>query len=720
MLDKKAFLSKQEDVVQKFLTRSDLSIYKHLFETSPHGLAIVSPSGSCIKVNHKFCAILGYPEQNFPDPIESSFHIKDLKLNKHELEPLIYGKIDTYKVEKNVNSLLWISIDASIFLYEEVPFISLSIENITSRKLNEVKIKEELQFFKSFQIYNNLPIISCDLEGHIVFTNTAVGIKLGYRKEELLNQPLTNFTIQQNINDYIKKHKVILDGEIYTHVKEIDIICKNGQTLSIEMKFLPIYVDDKLAGSHVIFWEASEYRSALNLIHHYNGLIFKCKKIDGEFIYTTFAGSIMKREKLELKNLVGKKISDFFNGSELKRVEKYYSQAWEEQKIVSFEGIYLKNTYFLVTLKPVLKNGDTIEVVGTYTEITNLDHSRIRYQSLLNNSIVGIFLYQDGEFSFVNARLCEMYGYSHNELLEKNILDLFVTEERNVIQRNLQKLMDGYINKFEMKCKGLHKKNTIISLKLQFSLMEFQDKPMIIGIIDDVTETKLQKTTKQSIVSQLAAGFAHEIRNPLTTLKGFVRIMELNMKNKNCPDTLKHIDIMKSELEHIHVITNKFLSLAKPQVVELEKHDLHKIVKDVISSMKKDAGKHNIQIHLKIKTKLMYIRCDEKLLKKCFRNIIGNSIDAMPNGGNIVVKIKSICNKLIVCVQDEGNGISSERLAKLGEPFYTTKEKGTGLGLMMCYKILEAHHGKIHISSRINEGTTVEIYLPDLEGVYLN
>ncbi|NDI34523.1 PAS domain-containing sensor histidine kinase [Chengkuizengella sediminis] len=720
MLDKKAFLSKQDDVVQKFLTRADLSIYKQLFETSVHGLAIVSPSGSCIKINHKFLEILGYPEQNFHEPIESSFHIKDLQLNKQELEPLIYGKVDNYKVEKKLTSLLWISIDASIFLYEEFPFIFLSIENITSRKVNERKIKEELEFFKSFQIYNNLPIISCDLNGHIVFSNPAVGIKLGYRKEELLNQPLTNFMLQQNINDYIKKHKVILDGEIYTHVKNLDIICKNGETLTIEMKFLPIYVDDKLAGSHVIFWEANEYRNALNLIHHHNGLLFKYKKIDGEFVYTTFAGSIMKSKKLELKNLVGKTINDFFTGNELKRVEKYYRQAWEEGKVVSFEGIYLKNTYFLVTLKPVLEGGKTIEVVGTFTEITNLDHSRIRYQSLLNNSIVGIFLYQEGEFSFVNARLCEMYGYSQKELLEQNILDLFVIEERNVIQRNLQRLKDGFVNKIEMKCKGLHKNNTIINLKMQFSLMEFQDKPMIIGIINDVTETKLQKTAKQSIVSQLAAGFAHEIRNPLTTLKGFVRIMELKMKSKKCPETVKYINIMKSELERIHMITNKFLSLAKPQVVDLEKHNLHKIVQDVITSMEEDAGNHNIQINLKIETSLMNIRCDEKLLKKSFRHIIRNSIDAMPKGGEILVKIKSICNKLIVCVQDQGIGISSERLAKLGEPFYTTKEKGTGLGLMMCYKILEAHHGKIHISSRVNEGTTVEIYLPDMEGVYLN
>ncbi|MFS1512493.1 PAS domain S-box protein [Chengkuizengella sp. SCS-71B] len=720
MLDKKAYLSKQEDVVQKFLTRSDLSIYKQLFETSAHGLAIVSPSGSCIKVNHKFCLILGYPEQNFLDTIESSFHINDLQLNKQELEPLIYGKVETFKIEKKLKSLLWISIDASIFLYEDVPFIFLTIENITSRKVNELKIKEELQFFKSFQMYNNLPIISCDLDGRIVFTNTAAGIKLGYLKEELLNQPLASFTIQQDINDYIKKQKVVLDGEIYTHVKDLDIICKNGKTLSIEMKFLPIYVDDRLAGSHVIFWEASEYRNALNLIHHHNGLLFKCKKIDGKFVYTTFAGSIMKKKKLELKNLVGKTINDFFTGNEFVRIEKYYRQAWEEGKVVSFEGIYLKNTYFLVTLKPVFENGKTIEVVGTFTEITNLDHSRIRYQSLLNNSIVGIFLYQDGAFSFVNARLCEMYGYSQNELLEQDILNLFLTEERNVIHSNLQKLMNGFVSKFETKCNGLHKNNTIISLKLQFSLIEFQDKPMIIGIINDVTETKLQKTTKQSIVGQLAAGFAHEIRNPLTTLKGFVRIMELNMESKNCPDTIKHINIMKSELDNIHVITNKFLSLATPQVVDLEQHNLHIIVKEVISSMEEDAGKHNIQIHLKIETKLMYTRCDVKLLKKSFRHIIGNSINAMPKGGEILVKIKSICNKLIVCVQDQGIGISSERLEKLGEPFYTTKEKGTGLGLMMCYKILEAHHGKIHISSRVNEGTTVEIYLPDIEGVYLN
>ncbi|MDP5273983.1 PAS domain S-box protein [Chengkuizengella axinellae] len=719
MIDKEAFLSVHEDVVKEFLTRSDQDIYKQLFEFSQQGLAIVSPSGTLIKMNQKFCDILGCSEHvKVQDDYESSIQIEDLRLDQKELLPLFLGEIDSYKIEKELHSLLWISIHASILPFENVRFILLTIEDITSRKDYELRLNQELQFYNSFQVYNNLPIMSCDLEGNIVFANTASGIKLGYRKEELLHQSLKKMIVQQDIMNDLENKNIKLDGKPYTYVRELDIICKNEEILKIEMKFIPIFVDNKLEGIHVIFWEAKEYRNALHLIHHHNGLLFKYKKIEEKFVFSACAGSLTTRMNINPKKIIGRTLNDFLKGKELKRVENYYRQAWESGKVVSFEGIYLENTYYLVTLKPVLENNEVIEVVGTFTELTNLNHSQLRYQTILNNSIVGIFLYQDEKFNFVNSRLCEMYGYSQKEMINQNILDLFVQEERDKISTNLQKLKIGFINKLEMNSKGVHKNNSIINLKVQYSIIEFQEEPLIIGIINDVTEKKLQKMTKQSIVTQLAAGFAHEIRNPLTTLKGFVRMLELN--SQSADESKRYIKIMNGELERIQVITDKFLSLAKPMVVNLEKQDLHEIIHDVISNMSQLFKDHNIDIKLKVATNLTYIRGDEELLKKTFRHIIRNSIEAMPDGGEIVVKIKSICNKLIVCVIDQGIGITSERLAKLGEPFYTTKEKGTGLGLMMCYKILEAHHGKIHISSRVNKGTTVEVYLPDMEGIYLN
>ena len=107
------------------------------------------------------------------------------------------------------------------------------------------------------------------------------------------------------------------------------------------------------------------------------------------------------------------------------------------------------------------------------------------------------------------------------------------------------------------------------------------------------------------------------------------------------------------------------------------------------------------------------IMCEENQLKQVFINILKNSIEAMPNGGIIDIKVKAIeRDKVSICFIDQGTGIPEDRIPKLGEPFYTTKEKGTGLGLMTSYKIIENHDGRLEISSKINEGTTVEVILP--------
>ena len=109
------------------------------------------------------------------------------------------------------------------------------------------------------------------------------------------------------------------------------------------------------------------------------------------------------------------------------------------------------------------------------------------------------------------------------------------------------------------------------------------------------------------------------------------------------------------------------------------------------------------------------ISCEENQLKQVFLNLLKNAMEAMPKGGNIYVVVKEkAAGKISIQIIDQGVGIPQERISTLGEPFYTTKEKGTGLGLMTCYKIIEGHNGELHIHSKINEGTTIEVVLPTI------
>ncbi|MGE6540692.1 ATP-binding protein [Bacillus luti] len=260
-----------------------------------------------------------------------------------------------------------------------------------------------------------------------------------------------------------------------------------------------------------------------------------------------------------------------------------------------------------------------------------------------------------------------------------------------------QLAMNGSVNFFEARCLPL-----------------LQDKIMI--IVRDITERKkteelLNKSDTLAAIGQLAAGVAHEVRNPLTVIKGFIQLFQINKEDQE-----KYFDLMLSEIERIEAILQEFLSIAKTDEINTEKKNIYQIFKNVVSLMNTKAIMTNIHVELYTDSKELIIECSENQLKQVFINILQNSIEAMPAGGKISIQIKKINNEgVIIHVIDEGIGIPEERIKRLGEPFYSTKEKGTGIGLMLSYKIIESHQGTISTMSKVGVGTTVTIYLPKIQ-----
>ncbi|MEI4828322.1 ATP-binding protein [Bacillus sp. FJAT-53711] len=242
------------------------------------------------------------------------------------------------------------------------------------------------------------------------------------------------------------------------------------------------------------------------------------------------------------------------------------------------------------------------------------------------------------------------------------------------------------------------------------------DKVMV--IVRDITEKQktaelLNKSDTLAAVGQLAAGVAHEVRNPLTVIKGFIQLLQTRDRRD-----IEYFQLMISEIERIESIIHEFLSIAKPEINSFERKNLCFVLENVVSLINTKAIMTNIHIECQTYPDFLYIDCCENQLKQVFINILQNSIEAMPNGGEIIITAKKMNdNEVVICISDEGIGIPEERIIKLGEPFYSTKEKGTGLGLMISYKIIESHQGRIHITSKVGIGTSVEIYLPISQSV---
>ncbi|GMA50362.1 hypothetical protein GCM10025857_17190 [Alicyclobacillus contaminans] len=244
------------------------------------------------------------------------------------------------------------------------------------------------------------------------------------------------------------------------------------------------------------------------------------------------------------------------------------------------------------------------------------------------------------------------------------------------------------------------------------------------GTVQDVTERKLaelrlrtaeeqlRKSERLAALGHLAAGIAHEIRNPLTTLKGFTQLLQGSVN----PDKQSFLRIMLDELTQIERIVNDLVLLAKPAGAEGRAQRMVDILERAMQETEPEAAAGGVRMEMRAPSESPWVKCSPGQLSQMFCNILRNAVQAMPNGGVIQIVVTEAADWVVVQIIDEGTGIPDERLPHLGEPFFTTKERGTGLGLMVSYRIAEAHGGRIDIESQVGRGTTVTVSLPRLGG----
>ncbi|PHG23503.1 two-component sensor histidine kinase, partial [Bacillus pseudomycoides] len=223
-----------------------------------------------------------------------------------------------------------------------------------------------------------------------------------------------------------------------------------------------------------------------------------------------------------------------------------------------------------------------------------------------------------------------------------------------------------------------------------------------------IMRSKLVKMEKMEIVSQLAASISHEVRNPLTVVKGFTQLL----KTPDLPQESReqYIEHILGELNRAQVIIDDYLTFAKPASQKVDNIVIDQELKRIISMMMPLCNMNSINVSENLVTGS--ITGNTQHFQQCFLNLIKNSIEAMPNGGKLSIKSSACENKITIVIKDSGIGMTQEQINRFGEPYFSTKTRGTGLGTMVAVKIIETMNGTLDINSIVNKGTTLTITFP--------
>jgi two-component system sensor histidine kinase HydH len=229
-------------------------------------------------------------------------------------------------------------------------------------------------------------------------------------------------------------------------------------------------------------------------------------------------------------------------------------------------------------------------------------------------------------------------------------------------------------------------------------------------------ERELETSRRLASLGRLAAGVAHEIRNPLSSIKGFATYFKERYRDN--PDDRKTSEIMIQEVDRLNRVITQLLEFARPPAIQKKRTSLQSLIQHSLKMIERQASAKQIEIFSRLPPEIKEIDLDPDGLNQVLLNLYLNAIEAMDQGGTLSVSLsKDLGSPWVkIAVSDTGAGISKQDLEHVFDPYFTTKQSGTGLGLAIVHKIIEAHSGEVRAESEMGRGTTVTVLLPAKEG----
>jgi PAS domain S-box-containing protein len=308
-----------------------------------------------------------------------------------------------------------------------------------------------------------------------------------------------------------------------------------------------------------------------------------------------------------------------------------------------------------------------------------------------------VALDKDWRYIYVNNHHTFPDDYSASDLLGKSIWDIFPATSNRVLYQQFHRAMTERI--------AVHFESPVLydDSWLEVTVYPFDDG--ICCFFKDITEKKqyekeMKRLSGLDLIGQMAAGISHEIRNPMTTVRGFLQLLSTK---EECTKFYDFFTLMIDELDRANSIITEFLSMGNTRTTNLQELDLNSIIHDINPLLHADAFNQNKQVQLET-SEIPPLQLNRNEIRQLLLNLYRNGLESMSEGKLLTIRTYKEKDDIVLAVEDQGEGIKPEVLEKLGTPFFSTKDNGTGLGLGVCYAIAARHHAKIEIQTG-TEGT---------------
>jgi two-component system NtrC family sensor kinase len=644
--------------------------------------------------------------------------------------------------------LRWADVRVSEFLWEGKPASLCFIMDITDRKSSERALAESDEKFKDLADLLPQVVFEADTEGIFTYVNRRGYEVFGYTPDEVIGKmSISEVILPAQRESVLKNYFGVLAGETSAG-NEYTAVRKDGSTFNAIVFTNSIIAGDKAVGLRGAFTDISQMVRAEAALRESEEKYRSVVENAGEAIYIAQDGKIKfaNRRTFEVihytqDELFSRPFADIIHPEDRELVVRRYTQRLEGEDTVpmySFRIVDRDGTIKWLELRasPIQWEGRpaTLNFVTDITESKQaeqaLKESEGRYRLLAENSLDVIWTADmDGKISYVSPSIRYLVGHSSDEIMNIYRRNAITVDFLGVSEEDGGRFINGLRTlsrdqsrtlSFEFELKHADGFTSWVEVKMSIMRDQNGQAAGILGIVRDITQQKkmterLVSADRLASLGEMAAGLAHEVNNPLTAVMGFAYLLQQNPNTS--PEIKNDVEAIYREGKRAAEVIKSFLIFARGQKPEKQAVYINDILEGVLRLRRSQMTKENIEVTSKLEDDLPAVQGDISQLQQAFLNIVLNAEYFMyksHRGGHLSLSSTLEDGKLKVSISDDGPGIPPEKVNRVFDPFYTTKDvgEGTGLGLSICHGIIREHGGEIYVESSQGRGATFIVELP--------